>query len=113
MATVIDTSNEYLTWARPETVTYYAKSNGVNSAGVSVTHTQRFNIRKDFLPPDSFLLSLDTHWRMAAVPLGAIVPKIDDVFQDSTGARWVVKLVEPNRQRSSYRLSCKKIKSVA
>ena len=80
-------------------------------AGVEVDNTKRMVIKKDFLASDSFLLTMDIQWCMAVDMLGGIVPKVDDVFQDGTGVRWVIKKSEDHE--SSFKLSCLRLQGVA
>ena len=109
----IDTSADYKIWTNTETVTYFQKTNQVIGTGVPVLYTKRFAIKKDFLPTDSALLKMDIHWRMAQVPLGLIVPKVDDIFQDGFGVRWVIKIVDYLSHLNNYRLACLRLQGVA
>lgn len=110
----IDTSLDYLSWTNTETVTFFVRTNGVlATVGVPVLNTKRFAIKKDFLPADSALLKMDIRWRMAQIPLGSIVPKIDDVFQDGFGVRWVIKVADYLSHLNNYRLACLRLQGAA
>lgn len=112
---ILDTRYVYRIWVNTEPVTYFVRTNGVLSAsGVVLPTTKRLVIKKDFLPPDSFLLSMDVQWCFANVELaavGIVEPKEDDVFKDGDNVRWVIKKVEDHD--SSFKVSCRKLQGVA
>ena len=108
---ILDTRNVYRIWVNTEPVTYFAKTGSVIGDGFVLATTKRLVIKKDFLPPDSFLLKMDTQWCFAAAELGSLVPKVDDVFHDRCGVRWVIKNVEDHD--SSFKVSCLRLQGVA
>jgi hypothetical protein len=113
---ILDTRNLYRIWVNTEPVTYFSRTNGVlATVGFVIPTSKRMVIKKDFLPSDSFLLKMDIQWCFAVAELNLasppIVCKVEDVFQDGSGVRWIIKKTEDHE--SSIKTSCLRLQGVA